>query len=97
MAIPRQPGDALLVKWRLAAHRTLDERHARRVGGKPRSPVDPNDADSLRALRTETTCETRDELGSDRDPRRMRVCRRLNRFDRPAYWSMSTSSPSEVC
>jgi hypothetical protein len=52
--IPRQPGDALLVKLRQATHRTLDERYAMRHRGKLHSPVDPDDADSLRALRIET-------------------------------------------
>jgi hypothetical protein len=45
------------------------------------SPLDPEDADSLRALRI----ESRDELASDRDPRRVGLCLRLNRFDRSAY------------
>jgi hypothetical protein len=72
--IPRQPGDALLVESRQATRRTLDERRAMRVGGKLQSPVDPHDADSLRAIRVETD----DVLA--RDP----VRRRRNRFDRPA-------------
>jgi hypothetical protein len=46
--------------------------------GKLQSPVDPNDADSLRALRI----ETEDVLASDRDQRRRRLRRRRNRFDR---------------
>jgi len=48
--IPRQPGDALLVKLRQATHRTLDERYAMRNRGKLQSPVDPDDTDSLRAM-----------------------------------------------
>jgi len=79
--IPRQPSDALLVELRLATARTLDERYAWRDRRKLQSTVDPEDADSLRALRIERW----DELASDRDPRRMGVCLRLNRFDRPAY------------
>jgi len=75
--IPRQPGDALLVERR-ANHRTRAERYAVRGRGKLQSPVDPNDADSLRALRI----ETEDVLASDRDQRRRRLRRRRNRFDR---------------
>ena len=79
--ILRQPSDALLVELRLATARTLDERYARRDREKVQSPLDPEDADSLRALRI----ESRDELASDRDPRRVGLCLRLNRFDRSAY------------
>ena len=68
--IPRQPDDALLVLKR-ATHRRLDERYAMRDRGKLQSPVDPYDADSLCALRT----EIEDKLASDLDTRRRRARR----------------------
>ena len=47
---PQQPGDALLVELRWENYRTLDEKKAIREDGKLQSPVDPDDADRLRAL-----------------------------------------------
>jgi len=57
--ILRQPGDALLVESKLATHRPLAERHARRDQGKLQSPVGPNDDIILLAHRA----GIEDELG----------------------------------
>ena len=65
---------------RRATQPTRHERYAARERGKLQSPVDPDDADSLRALRV----ETEDASASDPNPRRRRVRRRPNRFDRQA-------------
>ena len=63
---------------RLAKYTPRVERKAVREQGKLQAPVDPDDADSLRTLRV----ETEDVIAGDRNLRRRRVRRRLNRFDR---------------